>query len=35
MKWADGFMYEGDWENDLRHGKGIFTSPEVHILRMI
>ena len=27
FKWADGRIYEGDWNNDLRHGEGEMKWP--------
>jgi hypothetical protein len=27
--WKDGRKYEGEYFNDLKHGEGIFTWPEV------
>lgn len=24
MNWDDGCKYEGDWKDDVRHGKGVF-----------
>ncbi len=26
MEWADGRSYEGEFKNDLKHGKGIYIS---------
>lgn len=27
LKWADGKVYEGEFENDMRHGQGKLTTP--------
>lgn len=24
MNWDDGSKYDGDWKDDVRHGKGVF-----------
>ena len=24
MNWDDGCKYDGDWKDDVRHGKGVF-----------
>ena len=27
MNWDDGCKYEGDWKDDVRHGKGYLNIP--------
>ena len=28
VEWADGKVYEGDYENDKKHGFGTFSWPD-------
>jgi hypothetical protein len=30
LKWPDGRVYEGELENDNRHGKGTIKEPDGH-----
>ena len=32
MVWKDGSIYEGEWRDDMRHGKGrhIFANGDVY-----
>jgi hypothetical protein len=27
-KYASGAIYEGEWKNDVRHGKGVYMYPD-------
>ena len=29
MNWDDGCKYDGDWKDDVRHGKGYLNIPTV------